>query len=90
MRLIRKHSFLNCPPPDIYNKGRHHFQYGDNCPIHEPGSLASFCHLSNVAMLCKYFKDIDVMACAGLTTPEQCIEVMMIGAGPCSFVGYFP
>ncbi len=75
------HSFMTVVPPDIYNGGKTTFPHMDtttwwttNGPWHR------FAMYRNVAMIGKYFRDMDVMACGGLVNPEHCIEIMMLGA----------
>ncbi|OGO18066.1 MAG: hypothetical protein A2Z02_03295 [Chloroflexi bacterium RBG_16_48_7] len=75
------HSFLSVAPPDIYNGGKTSFPHMETTALFmTQGPWHRFATYRNVAMLGKYFKDADVMACAGLTIPEHCIEVMMFGA----------
>ncbi len=76
------HCFMTVVPPDIYNGGKTTFPnmetttwWTTNGPWHR------FACYRNVSMLGKYFPDTGVMACGGLVTPEQCIEIMMLGAG---------
>jgi dihydropyrimidine dehydrogenase (NAD+) subunit PreA len=75
------HCFMTVVPPDIYNGGRTTFPHMEtttwwttNGPWHR------FACYRNVAMLGKYFPEMSVMACGGLVTPEQCVEIMMLGA----------
>ena len=75
------HCFMSVVPPDIYNGGKTTFPqmetttwWTTNGPWHR------FACYRNVAMLGKYFPDMSVLACGGLVTPEQCVEIMMLGA----------
>jgi dihydropyrimidine dehydrogenase (NAD+) subunit PreA len=75
------HCFMTVVPPDIYNGGKTTFPYMNtttwwttNGPWHR------FACYRNVSMIGKYFPDMDTIACGGLVIPEQCIEVMMLGA----------
>ena len=75
------HCFMTVVPPDIYNKGRTTFPgmetttwWTTNGPWHR------FACYRNVALVGKYFPGLDTFACGGLVTPEQCIEIMMLGA----------
>lgn len=75
------HCFMTVVPPDIYNGGKTTFPHmktttwwTTNGPWHR------FACYRNVSMIGKYFPDMDVMACGGLVIPEQCVEVMMLGA----------
>ncbi len=75
------HCFMTVVPPDIYNHGKTTFPMMDtttwwttNGPWHR------FASYRNVSMVGKYFPNVDTLACGGLVTPEQCIEIMMLGA----------
>jgi len=75
------HSFTTVAPPDIYRGGKTTFPHMDITTLFmTQGPWHRFATYRNVAMLGKYFPGTDVMACAGLVTPEHCIEVMMFGA----------
>ena len=75
------HCFMTVVPPDIYDSGKTTFPgmntttwWTTNGPWHR------FACYRNVAMVGKYFSDLDILACGGLVSPEQCIEIMMLGA----------
>lgn len=75
------HTFMSVVPPDIYNHGKTTFPgmktttfWATNGPWHR------FACYRNIAMLGKFFPQMPSIACGGLVTPEQCIEIMMLGA----------
>ncbi len=75
------HTFMTVVPPDIYNHGKTTFPgmntttwWGTNGPWHR------FACYRNIAMIGKYFPQMPSIACGGLVTPEQCVEVIMLGA----------
>jgi len=75
------HTFMTVVPPDIYNHGKTTFPgmntttwWGTNGPWHR------FACYRNIAMIGKYFPQMPAIACGGLVTPEQCVEVIMLGA----------
>ncbi|MFC1946149.1 hypothetical protein ACFLW1_03000 [Chloroflexota bacterium] len=75
------HCFMTVVPPDIYNGGKTTFPHMENTTwFMTNGPWHRFAAYRNIAILGKYFPDSDVMACGGMVTPEQCVEVMMLGA----------
>lgn len=79
--LTCNHTFMSVVPPDIYNGGKTTFPHmntttwwSTNGPWHR------FACYRNTSMVGKYFPEMDIMACGGLVTPEQCVEIMMLGA----------
>ena len=75
------HTFMTVVPPDIYNHGKTTFPHMDKTTWWSTnGPWHRFACYRNTSMIGKYFPEMDVMACGGLVTPEQCIEIMMLGA----------
>ncbi len=75
------HSFMSVVPPDIYNHGKTTFPGMDSTTFWAAnGPWHRFACYRNIAMMGKYFPQMPSIACGGLVTPEQCIEVMMLGA----------
>ncbi|MFH1651617.1 MAG: 4Fe-4S binding protein [Chloroflexota bacterium] len=79
--VIANHTFMSVVPPDIYNRGKTTFPgmktttwWSTNGPWHR------FACYRNVAMLGKFYPEMETIACGGLVTPEQCVEIMMLGA----------
>ncbi len=72
---------LGIAPPDIYNHGKPLWAFCDGNPfvmISGPW-LRRDCY-KFVAGIAKYVPGIDIMATGGISSPEHCIEAMMLGA----------
>ena len=81
-------SFVNCgnfaltfAAPDIYNKGKTNLPLLDGNPLMAlAGDLIRPMVYKQVAVIAKFVPDIDIVACGGISTPENMVEAMMLGA----------
>jgi len=72
---------ISVPAPDIYHRGKSPWQFADgNFFALASGSWMRMLTYRNVAGVARFVPGIDIAASGGLVTPEQCVEVMMLGA----------
>ncbi len=76
---------VNCgitiAPPDIYNKGKPIYPFTDGNPfVGTSGAWLRLTSYKHTAAITKFVPGLDVAASGGILTPEQCVEVMMLGA----------
>ncbi|MBI4332293.1 MAG: 4Fe-4S binding protein [Chloroflexi bacterium] len=73
-------------PPDIYNRGRPGWPYVDGNPfVAGAGPWLRMACYKNVAGLARFAPGVEIAASGGLMTPQNAIEVMMLGAGLVEF-----
>ena len=74
-------------PPDIYNHGKTTLPHVEGNPfiVAHGGLLRPSCY-KNVAAVSKFAPGLEVAASGGLLSPENVVEVMMLGAGMAELV----
>lgn len=81
---------VTIPPPDIYNRGKTTLPFTDGNPfIGYGGEPLRPILRKHVAAISKYVPETDVLAMGGIMTPENIIEMIMLGAkavGQCAAV----
>lgn len=76
---------VNCgitiAPPDIYNHGKPIYPFTDGNPfVGTSGSWLRLTSYKHTAAISKFVPELDVAASGGISTPEQCVEAIMLGA----------
>jgi dihydropyrimidine dehydrogenase (NAD+) subunit PreA len=76
---------VNCgitiAPPDIFNHGKPIYPYTDGNPfVGTSGSWLRLTSYKHTAAISKFIPELDVAASGGISTPEQCVEAIMLGA----------
>jgi dihydropyrimidine dehydrogenase (NAD+) subunit PreA len=67
--------------PDIYNKGRTKWSNIDGNPfVVVGGDWLRTIIFKQLATIAKFVPGIDLIACGGITTPEQVVQAMMLGS----------
>jgi|WetSurMetagenome_2_1015567.scaffolds.fasta_scaffold67449_2 dihydropyrimidine dehydrogenase (NAD+) subunit PreA len=67
--------------PDIYNQGRTKWASIDGNPfVVVGGDWLRTIVFKQLATIAKFVPGIDLIACGGITTPEQVVQAMMLGA----------
>jgi dihydroorotate dehydrogenase/Pyruvate/2-oxoacid:ferredoxin oxidoreductase delta subunit len=73
---------LTMPPPDIYNRGKPLYPFCNiNAFSAAFGSWLRASSYKNVAAIGHFVPDIAIAGSGGIVTPQQCVEMMMLGAG---------
>jgi len=72
---------ITIAPPDIYNRGKSVWASTDGNPfIGTAGSWLRHITYRNTAAIAWFAPGLDIAAAGGIVTPQQCVEVMMLGA----------
>lgn len=68
-------------PPNIYDRGKTTWPFADSNPlVSASGPWLRQILYKDVALITKLVPGIDIAAAGGLSSPENCVEVLMLGA----------